>query len=115
MPLSEKVLKVRSAFFLQFLSGQTHHPPTLIQTLIEDLIDLMFAVSLKRLPGVAPSMGTMSRLLGSIYAKAKFTLGTSIIDTRRIPRYIRCQCLLSKCIKRQVFRSDLVTFLPGTP
>jgi hypothetical protein len=53
---------------------RSYQPPTLTNTLKEGLIDLIFAVSWKRLDGVEVSMVTISKLFGSIYANAKFTL-----------------------------------------
>jgi hypothetical protein len=44
---------------------------------------LMFAVSLKRLDGVAPSIGTIWKLFGSIYPKAKLTLDLQISTEHR--------------------------------
>lgn len=69
-PLSEKVLDHHQYKNFDFTELNIYQPPTLIQTLRSGLIDFTLAVSLKRLSGVCPSIVTICRDPGSIYAKA---------------------------------------------
>ena len=70
VPLFEKVLDHCKYEIPDFIELNMYQPPTLIQTSRSCLIDFTLVVSLKRPSGVCPSIVTICRDPGSIYAKA---------------------------------------------